>query len=51
MLDRLVEGLDLVVREQVGESLADTMQRVRRLAIERRAGLPDAEPRLVDELT
>ncbi|MCA9212242.1 MAG: phosphoenolpyruvate carboxylase, partial [Planctomycetales bacterium] len=49
-LDRLVEHLDLVIREQVGESLADTMQRIRRLAIERRAGLPDAEPRLVDEL-
>lgn len=49
-LDRLVDRLDLVVREQVGESLADTMQRIRRLAIERRAGLPDAESRLVDEL-
>ena len=49
-LDRLVEGLDLVVREQVGESLADTMQRIRRLSIERRAGLPDAESRLADEL-
>lgn len=49
-LDRLVEQLDLVVREQVGESLADTMQRIRRLAIQRRAGLPDAEPRLVCEL-
>ncbi len=49
-LDFLVERLDLVVREQVGESLADTMQRIRRLAIERRAGLPDAESRLVDEL-
>jgi len=49
-LDRLVERLDLVVREQVGESLADTMRQIRRLAIERRAGLPDAESRLVDEL-
>lgn len=49
-LDRLVERLDLVVREQVGESLANTMQRIRRLAVERRAGLPDAESRLVDEL-
>ena len=48
-LDRLVELLDLVVREQVGESLADTMQRIRRLAVERRAGIPDAEPRLVNE--
>ena len=36
-LDRLVERLDLVVREQVGESLANTMQRIRRLALERRA--------------
>lgn len=49
-LDRLVDQLDLVIREQVGESLADTMQRIRRLAVERRAGLPDAESRLVDEL-
>ncbi|WP_145078985.1 phosphoenolpyruvate carboxylase [Aureliella helgolandensis] len=49
-LDRLVELLDLVVREQVGESLADTMQRIRRLAVERRAGLPDAESRLNEEL-
>ncbi len=49
-LDRLVDHLDIVVREQVGESLADTMQRIRRLAVERRAGLPDAESRLVDEL-
>lgn len=49
-LDQLVEQLDLVVREQVGESLADTMKRIRRLATERRAGLPDAESRLVDEI-
>ncbi len=49
-LDRLIEQLDLVVREQVGEALADTMQRIRRLAIERRAGLPDAESRLIAEL-
>lgn len=49
-LDRLVEQLDLVIREQVGESLADTMQRIRRMADERRAGFPDAETRLVDEL-
>ena len=48
MLDQLVEQLDLVIREQVGESLADTMKRIRRLAIERRAWLPDAESRLVD---
>lgn len=49
-LDRLVELLDLVVREQVGESLADTMQRIHRLSVERRAGLPDAETKLIDEL-
>jgi phosphoenolpyruvate carboxylase len=48
--DRLVDLLDLVVREQVGESLADTMQRIRRLAYERRAGLPDAHYRLISEL-
>lgn len=50
MLDFLVERLNLVVREQVGESLADSMQRICRLAVERRAGLRDAESRLVDEL-
>jgi phosphoenolpyruvate carboxylase len=50
-LDRLIDLLDLVVREQVGESLANTMQRIRRLAVERRAGLPDAESRLVNELS
>lgn len=50
-LDQLVDLLDCVVREQVGEALADTMQRIRRLAIERRAGLPDAERRLTAELS
>lgn len=50
MLAYLVDLLDLVVREQVGESLADSMQTIRRLAIERRVGLPDAEARLVETL-
>ena len=50
-LDQLVDLLDCVVREQVGESLADTMQRIHRLSIERRAGLPDAEQRLTAELS
>lgn len=50
-LDRLIDLLDLVVREQVGESLADTMQRIRRLAVERRAGLPEAESRLVQVIS
>ncbi len=50
-LSYLVELLDLVVREQVGELLADSMQKIRRLAIERRVGLPDAETRLVDTLS
>lgn len=49
-LEHLVEQLDLVIREQVGESLADTMYRIRQLAIERRAGLPEAESRLIGEL-
>ncbi len=49
-LDRLVDLLDLVVREQVGEVLADAMQRIRQLAVERRVGIPDAESRLVQEL-
>lgn len=49
-LDQLVDLLDRVVREQVGDALAETMQRIRRLALERRAGLPDAEARLTAEL-
>ncbi len=49
-LNYLVDLLDLVVREQVGESLANVMQKIRRLAIERRSGLPDAEKRLVATL-
>lgn len=48
-LGYLVSLLDLVVREQVGESLADRMQTIRRLAMERRSGLPEAETRLVNE--
>ena len=50
-LDRLVDLLDRVVREQVGEQLADAMRRIRQLALERRAGLPEAESRLIRELT
>ncbi|MFG0333497.1 MAG: phosphoenolpyruvate carboxylase [Maioricimonas sp. JB049] len=50
MLDQLVDLLDRVVREQVGEALADAMLRIRRLAMERRAGLPEAETRLTEEL-
>ena len=49
-LDRLVDILNTVVQEQVGRSLAETMRRIRRLALERRAGIPDAEPRLRAEL-
>ena len=49
-LDQLVDLLDRVVREQVGGALAETMQRVRRLSRERRAGLPEAEARLTAEL-
>ena len=51
VLESLVELLDYIVREQVGESLSDTMERIRRLSIERRSGLPGAEERLIDELT
>lgn len=49
-LDRVIDLLDAVVQEQVDQSLAESMQRIRRLAVERRAGLPDAELRLIDEL-
>ena len=50
VLESLVELLDYIVREQVGESLSDTMERIRRLSIERRSGLPGAEKKLIDEL-
>lgn len=46
----LVDLLDVVVREQAGESVADAVERVRRLAWQRRAGLPGAEDRLMAEL-
>ncbi|MHC2068427.1 phosphoenolpyruvate carboxylase [Bremerella sp. T1] len=49
-LNLLVELLDQVVREQVGDSLAETMSRIRRMSLERRAGLPDAEERLLAEI-
>ena len=49
-MEHMIELIDLVLREQVGESMADRMQRIRRLAIERRSGLPDAEARLLKEL-
>jgi phosphoenolpyruvate carboxylase len=49
-LERLIDLLDSVVQDQVGASLAQTMQRIRRLSQERRAGLPDAESRLSSEI-
>ncbi|GAA4428941.1 phosphoenolpyruvate carboxylase [Bremerella cremea] len=49
-LNLLVELLDQVVREQVGDALAETMGRIRRMSLERRAGLPDAEERLLAEI-
>ncbi|MBA2113104.1 phosphoenolpyruvate carboxylase [Bremerella alba] len=49
-LNLLVELLDQVVREQVGDSLAETMNRIRRMSLERRSGLPDAEERLLAEI-
>ena len=49
ILGELVDLLDHVVREQVGNSLADQMQKIRSLALERRAGIPTAGPRLVEE--
>lgn len=49
-LNLLVELLDQVVREQVGDSLAETMGRIRRMSLERRSGMPDAEERLLAEI-
>ncbi|SFJ07404.1 phosphoenolpyruvate carboxylase [Planctomicrobium piriforme] len=49
-LERLVDLLELVVREQVGDSLTSTMRRLRRLTLERRAGLDGSEERFLSEL-
>ncbi len=49
-LDRLIDLLDSVVQDQVGASVTESMQRIRRLALERRSGFPDAESRLRAEL-
>lgn len=49
-LSELVDLLDVVVREQAGEAVADAVSRVRRLAWQRRAGLPGAEERLTAAL-
>jgi phosphoenolpyruvate carboxylase len=49
-LDLLADRLDQVVREQAGEPLADQLIRFRRLAGERRVGLPRAEQRLLEEI-
>lgn len=49
-LGQIEDLIDLVVREQAGDALADTMQRLHRLAVERRAGFPDAEQRMIGEL-
>lgn len=46
-LSELVDLLDVVVREQAGEVVAEAVDRVRRLAWQRRAGLPGAEERLM----
>ncbi|GIT31579.1 MAG: hypothetical protein Ct9H300mP1_36250 [Planctomycetaceae bacterium] len=49
-IDILMSLLDRVVREQVGESLAETMDQIRRLSAGRRKGAPSAEARLMDVL-
>lgn len=49
VLGELVELLDHVVREQVGDALADRMRKIRSLALERRAGIPDTGRRLAAE--
>lgn len=49
VLHELVDLLDHVVREQVGNQLADQMHKIRSLALERRAGIPGAGRKLVDE--
>ena len=48
VLNELVELLDQVVREQLGDPLADRMQKIRSLALERRAGISDAGARLLE---
>ncbi len=49
-LNTLVDLLAQVMREQVGDALTETMKRIRRLAFERRAGITDAEARLLAEI-
>lgn len=49
-LSELVDLLDVVVREQAGESVADSVDRVRRLALQCRTGLPGADARLTSVL-
>jgi len=49
-IDILMSLLDRVVREQVGESLAETTDQIRRLSAGRRNGAPSAEARLMDVL-
>ena len=49
-LEELIDLLDEVVRQQAGGNVADTSKRIRELAIERRAGMPGAEERLIEEL-
>lgn len=49
-LDQLVQVLDDIVRQHAGPRVADAVLTIRQLAAERRAGMPEAEARLVDEL-
>lgn len=49
-LAQLVEHLDDVVLKQVGPNIINAIRRIRQLALERRAGMPDAELRLIEEL-
>jgi len=49
-LNSLVDLFNEVIREQCGDALTDTMSRIRRLAFERRAGIPGAEDRLLKEI-
>lgn len=48
-MNELVDLLDRVVREQLGNSPADKMHRIRSLSLERRSGFPEAGGKLVKE--
>lgn len=50
-IDELNHLLELVLAEQAGPGLVETLRQIRQLALERRRGLPGAEDRLAERIT